>query len=392
MSFYIFLVSTILVTSRQFIGEHIKCLSDGGVPTHVIETFCFFTTTFTVPEHYNATLLNSGSLPHPGVGPVGTIVNEEKIKRHAYYQWVPFVLFAQAIMFYLPHIFWKSIEGGKIKRLAEGLHNGIISEGSGVDYGDYHIMSRAERVTRFHMIKSFIQNKQILSNSWSYYLIFCEHINFLNVILQAWLIDRFLGRQFLNLGNHIIENGFNNGISILEYVFPKVTKCTFHKYGPSGSIQSHDAMCVMALNIINEKIYVFLWFWLLLLLLCSGLALLYRYVSLLLHGRSKLFNDLVFSLWKPAKLSPWMYFTVTKHMNYTEWLFLNYLSHNMDAISFRELFIILSGDNEVTKGEILSGDNEVTKGDSGYEKGQTLPLPLQPYEKDALLEKNEKGD
>lgn len=67
-------------------------------------------------------------------------------------------------------------------------------------------------------------------------------------------------------------------------------------------------------------------------------------------------------------------------MNYTEWLFLNYLSHNMDAISFRELFII------------LSGDNEVTKGDSGYEKGQTLPLPLQPYEKDALLEKNEKGD
>lgn len=66
---------------------------------------------FLQPEHYNATLLNSGSLPHPGVGPVGTIVNEEKIKRHAYYQWVPFVLFAQAIMFYLPHIFWKSIEG-----------------------------------------------------------------------------------------------------------------------------------------------------------------------------------------------------------------------------------------------------------------------------------------
>ncbi|KAI4459819.1 innexin [Holotrichia oblita] len=271
MSFYIFLVSTILVTSRQFIGEHIKCISDGGVPTHVIETFCFFTTTFTVPQHYNATLLNSGNLPHPGVGPIGTTVNEEEIKRHAYYQWVPFVLFAQAIMFYLPHLFWKSIEGGKIKRLAEGLHHGIVSEGSSVDYGDYHIMSKAERESRFQTIKSFIQNKQILS-----------------------------------------------------------------------------------------------------------LALLYRYVSLLLHGRSKLFNDLVFSLWKPARLSPWMYFTVTKHLNYTEWLFLNYLSHNMDFLSFKELFMILSGDKDATKGE------------TGYEKGQTLPL--QPYEKDVLLEKNEKGD
>lgn len=92
-----------------------------------------------------------------------------------------------------------------------------------------HCLITYYRVTRFHMIKSFIQNKQILSNSWSYYLIFCEHINFLNVILQAWLIDRFLGRQFLNLGNHIIENGFNNGISILEYVFPKVS-LSFCKY------------------------------------------------------------------------------------------------------------------------------------------------------------------
>lgn len=42
-------------------------------------------------------------------------------------------------------------------------------------------------------------------------------------------------------------------------VFPRVTKCTFHKYGASGSIQKHDALCVLALNILNEKIYIFLW-------------------------------------------------------------------------------------------------------------------------------------
>ena len=42
-------------------------------------------------------------------------------------------------------------------------------------------------------------------------------------------------------------------------VFPRVTKCTFHKYGSSGTIENVDAMCVLALNIINEKIYVFLW-------------------------------------------------------------------------------------------------------------------------------------
>ena len=45
-------------------------------------------------------------------------------------------------------------------------------------------------------------------------------------------------------------------------VFPKVTKCTFHKYGPSGTIEIRDGLCVLPLNILNEKIYILLWFWL----------------------------------------------------------------------------------------------------------------------------------
>ena len=62
------------------------------------------------------------------------------------------------------------------------------------------------------------------------------------------------------------------------YVFPRMTKCTFHRYGPSGTIQQHDALCVLAWNIFNEKIYIFLWFWLIILALLSALALAYRLV------------------------------------------------------------------------------------------------------------------
>lgn len=39
-------LSTIFV--RQYIGEHIRCITGGGIPDHVVNTFCFFTTTFTV--------------------------------------------------------------------------------------------------------------------------------------------------------------------------------------------------------------------------------------------------------------------------------------------------------------------------------------------------------
>ena len=45
----------------------------------------------------------------------------------------------------------------------------------------------------------------------------------------------------------------------------KVAKCTFERFGPSGTIEVFDGLCVLPINIINEKIYIFLWFWFILL-------------------------------------------------------------------------------------------------------------------------------
>lgn len=77
-----------------------------------------------------------------------------------------------------------------------------------------------------------------------------------------FFIDTFLGGAFLTYGIEVIkfaQQNQENRTDPMVIVFPRVTKCTFHKFGPSGSIQRHDALCVLALNILNEKIYIFLW-------------------------------------------------------------------------------------------------------------------------------------
>ena len=66
------------------------------------------------------------------------------------------------------------------------------------------------------------------------------------------------------------------------YIFPRMTKCTFHKFGTSGEVEKHDALCILPLNIVNEKIYIFLWFWLLLLGCLSTLVVAYRLGQLFL--------------------------------------------------------------------------------------------------------------
>ena len=59
-------------------------------------------------------------------------------------------------------------------------------------------------------------------------------------------------------------------------IFPRLTKCTFHKFGTSGELEKHDALCILPLNIFNEKIYIFLWFWMLGLSALTSIVVVYR--------------------------------------------------------------------------------------------------------------------
>jgi hypothetical protein len=56
----------------------------------------------------------------------------------------------------------------------------------------------------------------------------------------------------------------------------RLTKCTFHKFGASGELEKHDALCILPLNIFNEKIYIFLWFWMLSLTALTSIVVFYR--------------------------------------------------------------------------------------------------------------------
>jgi innexin len=80
-------------------------------------------------------------------------------------------------------------------------------------------------------------------------MIFCEFLNLANCCLQIYFTHIFLGRKFFTLGTDFIADDFLGNMDSLDIVFPKVTKCHFHKYGPSGSIQKHDGESLLEVKV-----------------------------------------------------------------------------------------------------------------------------------------------
>ena len=94
-----------------------------------------------------------------------------------------------------------------------------------------------------------------------------------------FLLDRFFDGTFITFGIEVMsfaDRDQEDRIDPMVYIFPRMTKCTFHKFGASGEIEKHDALCILPLNIFNEKIYIFLWFWMLILSIGSFLVVIYR--------------------------------------------------------------------------------------------------------------------
>ena len=205
--------------------------------------------TFSLPKHYVDYDTNIGyHVSETGVGPYNP--KEDFISVKAYYQWVPFVLFLQASMFYIPHMLFKVFEAGKLKSIIFGLNN--------------YVLDNEERHSKEEELATYIQQTKGTHNEWCLKILLAQILYLVNVIGQIFFTDCFLGYEFSTYGVHaasFLEEKAENRIDPMSKVFPRVTKCTFKKFGPSGTLQTHDAQCVLPINIINEKIYVFLWFW-----------------------------------------------------------------------------------------------------------------------------------
>ncbi|CAO1416544.1 unnamed protein product [Diamesa serratosioi] len=310
---------SIAVTTRQYVGNPIDCVHTRDIPEDVLNTYCWIHSTYTVVDAF---MKKQGQeVPFPGVDNSQSSRGQLTIKHTKYYQWVAFTLFFQAILFYTPRWLWKSWEGGKIHALMMDLDIGICSE--------------IEKKQKKKLLLDYLWDNLRYHNWWAYRYYGCELLSLINVIGQMFLMNKFFDGEFMTFGLDVIrhmEADQEDRLDPMIYIFPRMTKCTFYKYGVSGEVERHDAICILPLNVVNEKIYIFLWFWFILLTILTSITVMYRIVIIFSPRMRVYLLRLRFRLVRRDAIE-----IIVRRSKMGDWFLLYMLGENIDSIIFRDV-------------------------------------------------------
>lgn len=82
---------SLIVTTRQYVGNPIDCVHTKDIPEDVLNTYCWIHSTYALKSLFRKKI--GSEVPYPGVGNSEGKLLDRKV--YKYYQWVCFCLFFQ---------------------------------------------------------------------------------------------------------------------------------------------------------------------------------------------------------------------------------------------------------------------------------------------------------
>jgi len=324
--------------ASQYFGDPISCEFQ-GISSNVAQDYCWIHGSSYIRPEYQAHV--------KCIVDLDGVESADDAPDTSYYQWVTFMFAIQAAVFFFPYKLWKNLEGGLMASFGtDGKSPVMMSEDAMYDDG----------VVMEAVVEKFVKYfKSIFHhNNWYFAsFIFCELLNFGLLFVQFFATDVFLNGKWRYYGLKVIEyysftfEQRNDPDLLLKNpmctVFPTVTSCTIPNVGASGVAQFHNGLCVLTQNIINEKIYLVLWFWYIFLGPVSVIYLCYRLITLMFHGvRYSLLYRKVKRKYDDEMPRALDYILAKGQLG--DWFVLYQLSKNCNPYFFREFIKELSHD------------------------------------------------
>lgn len=198
------------------------------------------------------------------------------------------------------------------------------------------IATRDKRYKRSIAVTEFLDKRKFDLKSYSRHFFICEIINLLNVIFQIYVTDVFLRGQFLRYGWDMMF-ATSKDVDPTNRVFPKMGKCTFRRFGASGDVQTYDNLCILPINIVNEKFYFVIWILFFIVLFVSFWAVFIRIMLMM-------FQDLRFHYIQTYNkhINEEYFRAVFRNSAYSYWFIIYLLSCNMEPMHFRDVILAIN--------------------------------------------------
>lgn len=341
----LFVFGSICVTHKQFFGDPILCdagHASGGINGDVLDTYCWMYSTFEIPREYAGQCAAGDQEDITGLA----VYN-------SYYQWVPLYLLVSAVFFYIPRVLWMHFEGGLMKYFGKGTRSRHIEN---------------VEATRDKLIRYF--NKRV-SNKYAVYFgafMFCEILNLFVVITHFYITDRFLNNRYLSFGWDlwqyyslpVDEQQVQWVVNPMCRTFPRVASCNYFRFGAGGDQEKINAICILALNMINDKVFALIWWWCSVLSCLGALRLLYMgVICSSAYLRFQIFNIRVNRYIKKCSKKD-IIRSYIKNIPRGDWFVLYQLSKNLYRPFFMDFLTTLSIRHEAMKDDPEKGGDEDT--------------------------------
>lgn len=260
-------IFALTLSAKQYVGQPIQCWVPAqftGAWEQYSENYCFVQNTYFLPlNHY---------IPQD--------IKERENREIGYYQWVPFILGLQGILFYLPCLLWRLLNW----------QSGIAVKGIVNMSQDVHNMQTEKRnesvtVVATHLYDSLKTQRNLARRGpWTLLLqkgtyltvlyLFIKMVYLIQAITQFVLLNKFLGTGYTFWGFEILRDLMSGREWEESGHFPRVTMCDFD-VRVLGNRHRHTVQCVLMINMFHEKVYLFLWWWILLVIIVTAASLFY---------------------------------------------------------------------------------------------------------------------
>ncbi|XP_053383040.1 innexin unc-9-like isoform X2 [Mercenaria mercenaria] len=228
-----------------------------------VNTYCWLKNTYYIPM----------------LEEIPTDVLHRQQEEITYYQWVPLIFLLQALLFKLPHILWKilrnncGLELGKLCKTAGNTQCQSPAERSEtISVIVFSILCWIKGRQRYIKQNACVRAKTWLSRFCCFYgnkregtfltalYLAIKLLYLTNVIGQIFLLNAFITTD---KSVYALEwlGSFHSSSSFVESKrFPKVTLCDY-QIRQMNNVKKYTVQCVLPINMFNEKLFLFLWFW-----------------------------------------------------------------------------------------------------------------------------------